>query len=90
MTPLARANLDRVLEQGPGEALTGPAARGDVGTLARNLQALAQHAPHVVPTYWVLARQAARLANEGGRLSPEGRAQIEDVLKRARRGNQSS
>jgi predicted short-subunit dehydrogenase-like oxidoreductase (DUF2520 family) len=90
MAPLARVTLDRALELGPAEALTGPAARGDVGTLARNLQAIGEQAPHLIPTYWVLARQAARLANESGKLSPEGRAQVEDVLNRARRGNSSS
>jgi predicted short-subunit dehydrogenase-like oxidoreductase (DUF2520 family) len=90
MAPLARATLDRALELGPGVALTGPAARGDVGTMARNLQAIGENAPNLIPAYWVLARHAARLAHEAGRLSAEDRAQVEDVLSRARRGGQSS
>jgi 2-amino-4-hydroxy-6-hydroxymethyldihydropteridine diphosphokinase len=90
LTPLARASLDRALELGPSTALTGPAARGDVGTLARNLKALGEHAPHMVPAYWMLARQAARIAHQAGRLSTEGRDRIEEVLGRARRGSGAS
>ena len=89
LTPLARVSLDRALAMGPAEALTGPAARGDVGTLARNLWALGEHAPHLVPAYWVLARHAARIAHQGGRLSAEDRDRIEEVLGRARRGGGS-
>ena len=90
MAPLARNALDRTLQLGAAAALTGPAARGDVGTMTRNLQALAEHAPNLVPTYWVLARQAARIAHDAGRLSTEARGQIEEVLGRARRAGQGS
>lgn len=38
--PLAKAALDDVARVGPSEALTGPAARGDTGTIARHLEAL--------------------------------------------------
>jgi predicted short-subunit dehydrogenase-like oxidoreductase (DUF2520 family) len=47
-SPLARAALDSALERGPHEALTGPAVRGDLGTIARNLEALARRAPETV------------------------------------------
>jgi predicted short-subunit dehydrogenase-like oxidoreductase (DUF2520 family) len=90
IAPLARNALDRTLELGPAAALTGPAARGDIGTMTRNLQALGEHAPHLVPTYWVLARQAARIAYDSGRLSTEARGQIEEILGRVRRGGQGS
>ncbi len=90
MAPLARASLEHALERGPVVALTGPAARADVGTLARNLRALGERSPKLVPVYWVLARQAARLAHEAGRLSDDELGQVEDVLGRARRGSQAS
>jgi predicted short-subunit dehydrogenase-like oxidoreductase (DUF2520 family) len=90
MAPLARATLDRALELGPATALTGPAARGDVGTMARNLQAIGENASHLIPAYWVLARQAARLAHGTGKLSAEARQRVEDLLNRARRGGQAS
>src|SRR5205807_9712118 len=40
--PLVRASVDNVVRLGPAEALTGPAARGDAGTVDLNLTALAQ------------------------------------------------
>jgi len=80
LAPLARAALDNVLELGPAEALTGPAVRGDAGTVRRNLQALQAHAPEVVPAYVELARVALDLGERSGRLSADGRAGVEEVL----------
>jgi predicted short-subunit dehydrogenase-like oxidoreductase (DUF2520 family) len=78
--PLARAALDAALRSGPGIALTGPAARGDTGTLARNLTALRDHAPEALDAYVVLGRVAAELAEEAGLLSPEDRRRVEREL----------
>jgi predicted short-subunit dehydrogenase-like oxidoreductase (DUF2520 family) len=80
--PLARSAFESTFAGGPGAALTGPASRGDVGTIARNLAALAERAPEAVSAYIALARLAARLATRSGRLSSEGRAQVEEVLGR--------
>jgi predicted short-subunit dehydrogenase-like oxidoreductase (DUF2520 family) len=78
--PLARAVLETTLREGPGPALTGPAARGDTGTLARNLTALREHAPEAVEAYVALGRVAAELAEEAGHLSPEERRRVEQEL----------
>jgi predicted short-subunit dehydrogenase-like oxidoreductase (DUF2520 family) len=78
--PLARAALDATLDRGPAAALTGPAVRGDVGTIVRNLEALAKHAPEAVGPYVELAAAAADLAVRGGRLAPEDRSRLEEVL----------
>lgn len=43
-------------------ALTGPAARGDWGTLRRHLAALRRHSPEAVPVYIALARAMLRVA----------------------------
>ncbi len=80
--PLARAALDGALARGPGEVLTGPAARGDVGTVALNLEALAGMAPVAVEPYIALARAAASLAVASGRLSHEQRGLLEEELAR--------
>jgi len=82
--PLARAALDASLSRGPRAALTGPAARGDVGTIARNLGALAGYAPEAIESYLALAGVAARLAAEDGRLSEEDLRGLEEVLARWR------
>jgi predicted short-subunit dehydrogenase-like oxidoreductase (DUF2520 family) len=80
--PLARSTLDTTLARGPREALTGPAVRGDVGTVARNLEALVASSPPAVTPYVALATAAADLAVEGGRLSKEDRKRLDEVLKR--------
>lgn len=81
MEPLARTSFDRVFDVGPGAALTGPAVRGDAGTIRRNLQALAERAPEAVELYAALARAAASLAERAGRLDAAGRARVEDALE---------
>ncbi|HSG84804.1 MAG TPA: DUF2520 domain-containing protein [Candidatus Limnocylindrales bacterium] len=48
------------------DALTGPATRGDVGTLVRHLEALARHAPDVLPLYRAAAAREIDLALERG------------------------
>jgi predicted short-subunit dehydrogenase-like oxidoreductase (DUF2520 family) len=78
--PLARASLDNALRLGPDGALTGPAVRGDAGTIRRNLEALSEHAPHAVSAYVALASVALDVAQEAGRLEPAGRARVEEEL----------
>ena len=58
-TPLARAALEHAVREGASAALTGPVARGDAGTVARHLDALA---PGEAEAYLALAREAARLS----------------------------
>jgi len=78
--PLAEATLANVLRVGPGAALTGPVARGDAGTVRRNLEALSEHAPEAIPAYVALAAAALDLAEEAGRLAPGARRGVEEVL----------
>jgi predicted short-subunit dehydrogenase-like oxidoreductase (DUF2520 family) len=56
--------------------------RGDAGTIERNLEALAAHAPDAVATYVVLARTALEVATQSGRLAPQDRIAVEAVLAR--------
>jgi predicted short-subunit dehydrogenase-like oxidoreductase (DUF2520 family) len=84
MLPLQRGTLDNVARLGPVAALTGPALRGDAGTIARNLAALTAEAPDEVPVYVAMARRALDLAVDAGRLDRDARAAVEDVLRRWR------
>ncbi len=59
---LAGATLDNVRSLGPAAALTGPAARDDVATMARHRAALDVSER---PAYDALAEAAGRLAREG-------------------------
>ena len=80
MHPLQTATLDNVERLGPQQALTGPAVRGDAGTIERNLGAVHAAAPALVPTYVTLCRAAMDVA--GARLADERRSAVEEVLSK--------
>jgi 2-amino-4-hydroxy-6-hydroxymethyldihydropteridine diphosphokinase len=79
---LACTSFDRTFALGPGAALTGPAVRGDVGTIERNISALRERAPDAVAAYVELGRAAARLAADSGRLSADDLARVLGALER--------
>lgn len=76
VAPLLSAALDNALRHGD-RALTGPVARGDVGTLRAHLRVLADTDADLAETYRVLAGRTARRASAAG-LLPEHAAH--DVL----------
>jgi predicted short-subunit dehydrogenase-like oxidoreductase (DUF2520 family) len=82
MHPLQRTTLDNIGRLGPAAALTGPAVRGDAGTIDRNLRAVAEVMPEAVPAYVALARVALDLAERAGRLDGDARARVDEVLAR--------
>jgi predicted short-subunit dehydrogenase-like oxidoreductase (DUF2520 family) len=84
LAPLQAATLANVARVGPAEALTGPAVRGDAGTMERNLEALARHAPRSIGPYIALAELALDLAERSGRLPAGAREAVEEVLARWR------
>ena len=77
LAPLLQGTLDNLTASSPEEALTGPVARGDLGTLRAHGLALRKDLPHLVPAYAALSVETVRLAVRAGTLAP-GRA--EDVL----------
>jgi predicted short-subunit dehydrogenase-like oxidoreductase (DUF2520 family) len=82
MAPLQRATIDNVGRLGPGSALTGPAVRGDAGTVERNLEALAERSPDAVEAYVVLAAAAVDLGVRAGRLDLARADAVREVLAR--------
>ena len=80
--PLQATTLANLRAMGPEAALTGPAVRGDAGTIARHLEALSTFLPDAVAPYAALARSALDVAARGGRLGPDRRAVVEEVLGR--------
>lgn len=77
LRPLVQETLDNLASRSPEEAITGPVARGDLGTLKAHGLALRQHLPHLVPAYAALSVETVRLAVRAGRLAP---SRAEDVL----------
>ena len=70
--PLLGAALDNALRFGDA-GLTGPVARGDDGTVAAHVAAIAAHEPAALPAYRALARLTADRALAAGMLSAERR-----------------
>jgi len=62
LAPLVRAAVENWARLGAGEALTGPIARGDAGTVARQRAAVAERAPDLLPLWDALADATAALA----------------------------
>lgn len=78
-TGLARTAVDRVARLGAPAALTGPIARGDVGTVRAHLEAMRHSAPDLVPLYIHAARRTLHLARRAG-LDAEPARAIEAAL----------
>lgn len=75
--PIMRQVLDNLATRTPVEALTGPVRRGDVGTVTAHLGVLEGAEREA---YLVLAREALRLAEQGG-LDLDRAAAIRAVLQ---------
>jgi len=84
LSPLLFAALDNALRLGDA-GLTGPVARGDVGTVARHLEALRETAPEALAVYVALARLTADRALAAGLLTPPDAERLLDVLSGAHR-----
>lgn len=80
LVPLQQATVANLARTGPAGALTGPAVRGDIGTIVRNLEALTETAPWAVDAYVEMARVALDLAVRSGRLGQDRRVQVEEAL----------
>jgi predicted short-subunit dehydrogenase-like oxidoreductase (DUF2520 family) len=60
--------------------LTGPATRGDAGTVAAHLAALAAGAAGALPVYRALLQRSMEIAIERGALSPEASERLRTAL----------
>ncbi|GAA1802969.1 Rossmann-like and DUF2520 domain-containing protein [Nesterenkonia flava] len=79
--PLMRASLDNALASGEG-SLTGPVARGDVGTVRQHLMLLAGSGlpADIRGAYVAMARSATQRALERGLISETTAAELLDAL----------
>lgn len=62
LAPLVRSTVGNLETRGPGGALTGPVARGDVATVRAHLRLLDREAPRLAATYRSLSLEAVALA----------------------------
>jgi predicted short-subunit dehydrogenase-like oxidoreductase (DUF2520 family) len=62
LLPLVRATVENWAALGPQDALTGPVARGDEATVARQRAAVANRAPDLLPMFDALVEATRTLA----------------------------
>jgi predicted short-subunit dehydrogenase-like oxidoreductase (DUF2520 family) len=88
VAPLLSAALDNVLRHGD-RALTGPVARGDLGTVRKHLAVLADRAPDVEPAYRALAKRTVARSRMAGLLPDTAAAkELTDLLDEPAEGQQ--
>jgi len=80
--PLAAQALANARAMGTGPALTGPAIRGDAGTIEAHLPAVAAAGPEAVAVYRALVLRQVTLAEERRGLAPEAAARIRAAFTR--------
>jgi predicted short-subunit dehydrogenase-like oxidoreductase (DUF2520 family) len=80
LLPLLKGTVDNLDVLGLPDALTGPLARGDAGTVARHIEALEQCAPDLASLYRHLARLTLPLAQEKGHLDEATMEKLNEVV----------
>jgi predicted short-subunit dehydrogenase-like oxidoreductase (DUF2520 family) len=79
LTALLRTTMANLLEHGPAHVLTGPVARGDIGTVRAHLRLLDRESPRLAATYRALSLEALTLA--APRLDDEQVRTLQDLLR---------
>ncbi|MEQ9105776.1 MAG: DUF2520 domain-containing protein [Rhodothermales bacterium] len=78
--PLVQKSVANTLAMGPEAALSGPVSRGDMKTVERQMHALSQASPHLLPLYGVLAVETVHLAQRAGHLSVGRAVELLDLI----------
>jgi predicted short-subunit dehydrogenase-like oxidoreductase (DUF2520 family) len=78
--PLLEQSVANARSLGVAGALTGPAVRGDAGTVAAHVAALRSAAPGALPVYRALVLRGTAIAEKRGSLSPDGVERVRRAL----------
>jgi len=68
LLPLLQGTVNNLASVGLPNCLTGPIARGDVGTIRKHMDAMQSRYPELLPTYRELGRQTIPIAVAKGRI----------------------
>jgi predicted short-subunit dehydrogenase-like oxidoreductase (DUF2520 family) len=80
LMPLLRGTLNNIENVGLPNCLTGPIARGDLGTIRKHLTALEKSAPALLSTYRELGLQAVPIALDKGKIDAERAEDLRELL----------
>lgn len=78
LLPLIRGTVNNLTKVGLPNCLTGPIARGDLGTIQKHLDALEERAPELLAAYKELGLQTIPIALEKGKIAGD---RAEDMRK---------
>ncbi len=81
LLPLIRGTIHNIETIGIPSCLTGPIARGDIGTINKHLDALKQTAPHLLSTYRELGRQTIPIALAKGKINQHQAQELQAILE---------
>jgi len=81
LMPLLRGTLSNIENVGLPNCLTGPIARGDLGTISRHLESLSKQAPSLLGIYKELGRQTVPIALAKGKIDPQRAEELKALLR---------
>ena len=80
LMPLLRGTLSNIENVGLPNCLTGPIARGDLGTISRHLASISKQAPSLLTIYKELGRQTIPIALAKGRINSQTAEELKALL----------
>jgi len=82
LMPLLQGTLSNIANVGLPNCLTGPIARGDLGTIRKHLEALAKQSPSLLGTYKELGLQTIPIALGKGKIDSQRAGELQALLAR--------
>jgi len=82
MMPILKGTMNNIENVGFPGCLTGPIARGDVGTIEKHLAALQEKQPDIVPLYKALGLETIPIGTAKGTLSEEKAAELRELMSK--------
>jgi predicted short-subunit dehydrogenase-like oxidoreductase (DUF2520 family) len=79
--PLVRGTVMNIEGRGTEKSLTGPIARGDIGTIRRHLEVLGEKMPHILNLYREMGLFTVDIALRNNTLSKDRAEEIQSLLK---------
>lgn len=80
LTPIIQGNVTALNTNGLPDAIAGPYARGDIGTVRKHLMAIKTHAPDILHVYCEMALSGLPYAVEKGNVSVDRATDIKKLL----------
>ena len=81
LMPLLQGTLSNIENVGLPNCLTGPIARGDLGTISRHLESLEKQAPSLLSIYKELGQQTIPIALAKGKIDPQRAKELKALLR---------